>query len=565
MTQSQSLNKRCVTLEDVLERHDRELFAFKRLGDLEKVDAQVTAYSRYIDDPWAFLSDCVFTLDQVNRGSPIKPFPSFLEYCRFLTEAWTHEPLIAVPKSRRMICSWTFISLYTWDTIFHRGRFNAFVSKKEDDSGDLVSRAEFIYNHIPEWRIPRAMLPKIKNGKMSKQPPLLEFEDIHSKIQGFPQGSDQMRQFTLSGMLFDEWAFWDQAQSAYSAAKPTLDGGGRLTGISSRSPGFFKKVVFDQFDAPDLTFREVPPVTPDRPLEGVECWKNPSNNFFVIDLHYTADPRKRSTEWRDAVKRSLPKRDYEMEYERSWQTFEGRPVYEDWNKSIHISRAMQLEPGIPILLGWDFGLTPACILTQLVGRRLRIYKEFIEDAGSISKLAPVVWNYLMQNYLTWMHNDLILSYVDPAGFQKAQTDERTCADIMRIAGDIKHPERRIGFKQIRPGPVTWEARRRAVEAFLTQTYGDGPGLEVDENCSLLIEGFGGGYRYPEKALEIEPTKVTPIKNKYSHPHDALQYVAAGATQLAHSAGIKLPLPSYGFQAGPTKQDNFTRMTTDGNE
>jgi hypothetical protein len=453
---------------------------------------------------------------------------------------WLREKLIAIPKSRRMFCSWNFISLYTHDTIFNPGRFNGFVSKKEDDAADLVARAEFIYNKIPEWRIPRALLPKIKNGKMSKQPPVLEFEEINSKIQGFPQGADQLRQFTLSGILGDECAFWDEAQAFYSASKPTLDGGGRMTLISSRAPGFFKKIVFDQLNALDLTFRESPPVPARSPLEGVEFWKNPLNRFTIVDLHYTANPEKRGDTWRDSVRSSMPLRDFLMEYERSWQTFDGLPVYVDFNRALHTTqKKFPVEPGTPLLIGWDFGLTPSCIIAQLVGRQLFVLREFVETNGSISKLAPVVLAYLQQNYLPWLHgDDLIINYVDPAGFQRAQTDARSCADVLRT----------IGFRRITPGPVGWEQRRRAVEDYLTKTYGEGPGMLIsDEGCPILIEGFGGGYRYPDKAGEIEPAQIRPIKNKYSHPHDALQYIAAGATQLRKQYGVEAPVPSYSFQ------------------
>lgn len=532
-------------LDAILEKNERDLYAFKQLLAPEQARFQLEKRRIYSEHPWTFLSECVLTLDQVSQDNPIKPFPSYLEYLRFLCQLWQHERLIAIPKSRRMVCSWNFISLYLHNTIFNPGRFNGFVSKKEDDAGDLIARAEFIYTHIPSWRIPGALLPRLKNGKMSKQPPLMEFEEINSKIQGFPQGADQLRQFTLSGILGDECAFWDQAQSFYSASKPTLDGGGRMTLISSRSPGFFKKIVFDQLDSLDLTFREAAPAPVKTPIEGVELWKNPRNKFVVVDLHYTADPRKRGDKWKEAVRSSMPIRDFLMEYEKSWQTFEGKPVYSDFNKTIHVSRSsIHVDPGAPILLCWDFGLTPACLLGQLVGRSLRIFKEFLEENGSISKLAPVVKSYLQQNFLPWFHGEeRIFSYIDPAGFQKAQTDERTCADVLR----------EMGFSKIFPGPVNWEARRKAVEDYLTKTYSEGPGLLIDEEqCPVLIEGFNGGYRYPEKAIEIEPTMIRPIKNKFSHPHDALQYLCAGAASLRKQYGIKLPVPEYGF----LKQGDF---------
>lgn len=530
----------CYTLDTILEQHDREEFAFKQLGPMEQMRHQAAMRLHYENNPWSFLRDCVYTLDPVNQSSPIKLYPSYLEYCEFLAKLWMRSKTIAVAKSRRMICSWTFISLYAHDTFFHAGRFNAFVSKKEDDSGDLISRAEFIYNKIPEWRIPRALLPALKNGKMSKQPPIMEFEEIHSKLQGFPQGSDQMRQFTLSGMLFDEWAFWEQAQASYSAARPTLEGGGRLTGISSRAPGFFKKIVFDQLDAQDLNFRETSPVPAASPLEGVKVWKNPKNGFTCVDLHYTADPRKRSAEWREAVRNSMPRRDFEMEYEASWSTYEGLPVFPDFNRTLHAKQGkLSPEPGIPLILAFDFGLTPACLIGQLVGRQIRILKEFQEQNGSISKLAPVVWSHLNQFYLPWLHaEDNIFCYIDPAGFQKAQTDARTCADVLRGTG----------FTHVLPGPVVWEARKKAVEEYLTKIYaGEAALLVAGDDCPILIDALAGGYRYPEKAVDIEPAQLRPLKDKHSHLADCLQYLCAGTNALKKQYGLSIPVPQYGFQ------------------
>lgn len=528
-------------LDGLLDRHEREKFTFDQLTGPEQSRFQLKMRAEYAEKPWSFLKDCVYTLDQVDRIKPIKPFPSYLEYLEFLTYLWIKERLLSIPKSRRMTCSWNFIGLFMQDTMFNQGRFNGFVSKKEDDAGELVARAEHIYKHIPDWRIPRALLPKIKNDKMSKQPPILEFEDINSKIQGFPMGADQLRQFTLSGIFGDECAFWEKAQQFYSASAPTLEGGGRMTLVSSRSPGFFKKIVFDQMDAQDLNFKESPPVPTQTPIEGVEVWKNPINKFCIVDLHYTANPAKRGKAWREAVRSTMPKKDFEMEYEKSWQTYEGKPVYEDFNKSVHVQVGeIEPEPGIPLLLGWDFGLTPACVIAQLVGRQLRILHEFIESDGSISKLAPEVWSFLKVNFLPWTADadQQILSWIDPNGFNRNDVDEKTCASVLR----------KEGFKRILPGPIDFEARRQAVEKFLLLMSRGRPGLLVsDSGAPVTIEGFNGGYKYPAKNTDVEPTKIRPLKDKFSHPHDAVQYLCYGATNTAKKHGIDLNPPSYGFQ------------------
>lgn len=534
------------TLDELLARHDAELFAFKLLTEPEQAREQVRNRAKYGRSAWSFLTDCTYTIDQVDSLHPIKPFPSNLEYLELLTAIWLKKKLIAVPKSRRMICSWLFISLYFWDTLFHSGRDNAFVSKKEDDAGELVARAEHIFNKIPAWRIPPALLPKLKNGRMSNQPPCMTFEEINSKLQGFPMGADQLRQRTLSGIMGDEAAFWPEAQQFYSASKPTIDGGGRMTLISSRSPGFFKKIVFDKLDATDLTFKEKPPVPVKKPLPGVEIWTNPLNKFTIIDLHYTANPHKRGDAWREAVRQSMPIRDFQMEYEKSWQTYEGKAVFADYSKDLHtVDGPIEPEPGIPLLIGWDFGLTPAAVICQLVGKQLRVLEEIIETDGSIDKLCPVVWSHLAINYRNWLiQDDGIICFVDPAGNQRKDTDEKTCVGVMR-----KGPT--WSFKKILFGPPHWEPRRRAVDHYLTKTHRGKSCLQISETgCPLLVEGFSGGYQFPRGTIEIEPTKIRPVKNKFSHPHDAFQYVCDGAL-FRQKQYDNLPgdnkVPGYGFQ------------------
>lgn len=198
--------------------------------------------ARIRKDPIEFLK-CVRTLDEVDKKNPIKPFPIHLDYIQLYCKLWVRERFIAVPKSRRMKMTWTNVALYLWDTMFNKGRNQAFVSKKEDDSNELVKRAIFILNNIDHAQLPKELIPKFEEKYC-----VLEFPQLNSKIAGFAQGADQLRQFTFSGILADEMAFWANAQKMYSGSFPTLDGGGRFTAISSAGDGFFKALVHDTLD-----------------------------------------------------------------------------------------------------------------------------------------------------------------------------------------------------------------------------------------------------------------------------------------------------------------------------
>lgn len=488
------------------------------------------------DDPWEFLK-CVRTQDQVDRNKPVKPFPVHLEYLELYVKLWLRENLLAIPKSRRMKMSWTNIALYTWDTMFHFGRHTAFVSKKEEDSADLVERAKFIYENLDPDVLPRDILPKLKASEN-----MLEFPELGSKLQGFPSGSDQLRQFTFSGMLFDEMAFWTKAREAYSAAIPTLEGGGRGTCISSAGPGFFQQIVFDQIDKGSSAAFDSDMLSDQKPtkrlfpMKGIEIWKNPKNNFCVIEIHYTADPAKRSEEWKKRVKSALPLRDWLREYEINWETWEGLPVYADWNTETHGStETMHPHLGLPLLRGWDFGLTPAAVVCQYRGEELVVLKEFVAFNMGIERFSTHVLAQCAIDYPLW--NDLKrdwVDFIDPSGFARKDTDEKSCADI-------------LASKKLRliPGPIAFTKRKEAVEHFLTKRTKEGPCFRASlPDCPMLVRGFKGGYQYPEEAENFEANELRPEKNEFSHVHDALQMVAGGIRNPKKSSGASIPTPSY---------------------
>lgn len=498
-------------------------------------------FSQFREDPWLFLTHCVWTQDEVDQINPIKKFPAHLDYLKFLVFMWVRHKKLAIPKSRRLTVSWTFISLALWDCLFHKGRSWAFVSKKEEDSKELVQRAKFIYDHIPPDMISPDILPKLKRGEMQSSPPVLEFTDIYSKIMGFPSGGNQLRQRGFSGILEDECAFWEDAEAAYASAEPTVKGGGRMVMVSTRFPGFFKKVVFDQLDAKDLNFPETPPVTPKQPMEGIDIWRNPRNEFLVIDLSHRANPAKRDPEFEDSIRRSLPAHLFNMEYGKSWASFEGKPVYEDFNTVLHFTQTEpKIQVGLPLLLGWDSsGLTPAVIIGQLQEEQLIIAKEIIGSGMGATRFVPLVADFIKLNYPQIPSLEHTISFFDPAGFKRNEITEQTYIQAM-VAG---------GFKHVRPGPVSWEKRREAVtRRLIGLAKGKAKLIVYEKGCPILSAGFKGGFRYADSIQNIEPDKVRPLKDIHSHPHDALQYLCGGLDgYIKEYYKLNIPIPHYGFQ------------------
>lgn len=193
---------------------------------------------RWFHNPWTMVEDgVIYTLDQADILNPIKQFPN-QPWLEAISYYWCQDKLTLVPKSRRMLLSWLMIFLHTHLAMFNEGQAIYFISDKEEKSDELVKRAEFIVKYIPDSEM---LKPRWKSSFC-----YLEFPGLNSFIQGVPMGAGQLRQYTASAIFADEMAFWERARETYMASIPTIQGGGRFTGVSSPQIGFFKDLVFDQ-------------------------------------------------------------------------------------------------------------------------------------------------------------------------------------------------------------------------------------------------------------------------------------------------------------------------------
>lgn len=484
--------------------------------------------SKVVNSSWEFATRCVFTKNEVDASNPIARFPAHFDYLKIYHKIWETEPFLAIPKSRRMFMSWDNLVLHLWDAMWHSGRNIAFVSKKEDDADELLSKCEFILKNIHRTGFPQELIPKWKRTFCE-----LSFPEMDSRIGAYPQGADQLRMHTFSRIMADEAAFWDKAKEMYSGAIPTLEGGGKMTMISSPAPGFFKDLVFDRLDGSDAL------TTPKRiyPMEGVEIWRNPKNKFVVFQLHYSANPDKKDPKYRDTIKSAMPHAQYMQEYELSWETFSGKPVFPDFSKSQHVSKtSITPQIGLPLLLGVDQGLTPACIVCQQQEDTFVVLKEYTAVNMGAERFVDLVKSQLRNDFPEWA--DLKRDYIvgmDPSGFNRRDTDERTYAAVWAQAGFAP-----------KPGAMNWEPRKQAVEKKLITFHKGKPTFLLSgPDCPMLIKGFEGGYRYPESSFDIQPNKARPIKDENANPQDGLQYVLTcfGKTNRTSQ---KVPTPGYSF-------------------
>jgi len=195
-------------------------------------------------------------------------------------------------------------------------------------------------------------------------------------------------------------------------------------------------------------------------------------------------------------------------------TKDGKPVYPEYNDKVHcLTKNVEAARGLPLVLGWDFGLTPACVVAQVTTRgKLIILDEFVSEDMGIRQFAnDIVKPALINKYSGYT----IFSAGDPAGNIRAQTDERTCLQELLEAGITTEPASTNDFLP----------RRESVAYFLTRLTDGEPAFELNPRCTIIRKGLSGRYKFERiRTSGNARYKDRPVKDIYSHIQDALQYL-----------------------------------------
>lgn len=138
---------------------------------------------------------------------------------------WMDSRLSIVLKARQIGFSTLVIGLAFWTTFFHEDKFVIALSRTERDAGKLLKKGLYGYRRLPEWMLARG--PARKSETLSK----LEFSN-GSSIESLP-ASDPARGESAYIIIVDEWAFFPDPESAWSAIEPAADIGGRIIALST--------------------------------------------------------------------------------------------------------------------------------------------------------------------------------------------------------------------------------------------------------------------------------------------------------------------------------------------
>lgn len=281
----------------------------------------------------------------------------------------------------------------------------------------------------------------------------------------------------------------------YPRAQEWPDGKARRFGVETTNP-------------PDIESRDYQDYhSPERLADHMGFWQRPGENIENLREGYYDDLRKDFANDEEWIERYIEGKPGVMKV--------GKDVYPQFSHTFHVAKEALIWPGkaFTIYRGWDnTGNRPAAVAGYVPSAGvIHILREFWDDRSGIIDFAERVKRECNAIY----PDASFVDWGDPAGETKFS---RQAGGLTSNALMMKE----IGIA-VRPSVTNdFDPRRESVDKMLRSQHRGRPDLLIDPGCNRLIQGFMGGYGYREVQPGIYSEK--PLKNRFSHVHDALQYL-----------------------------------------
>lgn len=210
----------------------------------------------------------------------------------------------------------------------------------------------------------------------------------------------------------------------------------------------------------------------------------------------------------------------------------GRPVYKDYDDQVHyVDIALQPPVGSHVIIGVDQGLSPAAAFTFIdYDGSLCVFDEITTEDCSLKEFAEeLLWPRIYSKY-PWIKNNFSC-VIDPAAAQRSMNDAKAGFEILKEAG--------LPVRLAKSNNPT--DRRESVIHFLRLRNK----FKLGPECKILRKGFISGYKYEEKrSVDGKVYKEKPMKNEFSHVHDALQYASMEFVGRRTKRNVSTPRQKY---------------------
>jgi hypothetical protein len=217
----------------------------------------------------------------------------------------------------------------------------------------------------------------------------------------------------------------------------------------------------------------------------------------------------------------------------------GQPVFPEYNDEIHCAKA-QLEPipGVRLKISADAGGTPAAVIRQRnpANGQIRILGEVVKivddpENETLEQLGATAFGKLVGRYVkeefpgAEVHPIVRVDPASAAGERATGADPSWRQNFQKGLREELGPEIKVKKSQVHNNRL--DERLQAVrDPMLTLCEGGQPGFIIcPVRCKYLRKGFKGMYVIQRTSMQGGMGRYAdaPIKNDYSHVHDANQY------------------------------------------
>lgn len=213
---------------------------------------------------------------------------------------------------------------------------------------------------------------------------------------------------------------------------------------------------------------------------------------------------------------------------------EGQRVYPDYQDWLHCGdKEIAPNKELPLRVGLDFGWSAAAEIFQVDRmRRYDAIDELYSEEMTTAQFAGELAHKLKSDYRGFAIAGI---HGDPSGVARSplvsEDQPNTHIQICAAAG-----------VPVAPAPTNdFRLRRDAVARALRTLIGGRPQLMVSRKAVMLRKGFNGRYRFPKRTTAGDDVLgASPVKNAWSHPHDAAQYVFVSSGEAEEVLRVERP-------------------------
>jgi len=198
----------------------------------------------------------------------------------------------------------------------------------------------------------------------------------------------------------------------------------------------------------------------------------------------------------------------------------GKPVYAtSFKRDKHVSPVpLDIHPTLPVIIGYDTGLSPALSFSQLVDGRVRVLREVAAfDMG----MKRCIQEYVRPMVRNEFPDNALIFYGDVAAVRRGDGDESSAQKELKAA--FCEDDRNIFKTAYTNNP---DVRIQALEQLLVQFPMGEPMMLIDPSCKRTIRGLQSMYRFQRVRATggyADRPQKTGEPGTYSHLIDGLQY------------------------------------------